>query len=215
MVAVLFDVDGVLIDSLDVHRDVWRTWAEVHGLDSEAVWGATFGRRPEDTMALVAPELDPIVERRALDRLLNSREADIETFPGARGLLARLGSTPWAVVTSGSRDVTMKRFRRLGLPLPVVGVCGEDVQLGKPDPEGYLQACRRLDVAPEDCIAIEDAPTGIAAAGAAGCMVIAVTTTHSREACAEAHEIVEGLEQLELRIAPFLAKHDRSLASED
>jgi hypothetical protein len=80
-------------------------------------------------------------------------------------------------VTSGSRCVTMSRFRRLGLPFPVVAVCGEDVQLGKPDPEGHRQACKRLDVAPADWIVVG--------------------------ACAEAHEIVEGLDQLALRIAPF------------
>src|SRR5579863_4533448 len=82
--AVALDVDGVLIDSAAVHRRVWAAWAEVHGLDPEVVWRETFGRRPEDTVAAVGRGLDPAVERRALDDLLQAHEHHIEAFCGAR-----------------------------------------------------------------------------------------------------------------------------------
>lgn len=204
MKALLLDVDGVVIDSISVHREVWRCWAQSHGLDVEEVWRATFGRRPEDTVALAAPGLDPAVERYALDSLLKSHESAIKTVPGARSLLAKLASTPWALVTSQNRSVTVERFERLGLPVPAVIVCGEDVTHGKPHPECYLQASKELDVRPAECIVIEDAPAGIAAARAAGCRVIAITTTHPPEACAEADEILDDLEQAANRVDRLL-----------
>lgn len=193
MRAVLFDVDGVLIDSLSVHRKVWSQWARARDLDVETVWGATFGRRPEETVESVAPGLDCVQERAYLDRLLERYEGEVVALLGAAVLLDGLGGLPWAIVTSGSRTVTINRFKRLGLPLPQVAVCGEDVQHGKPHPQGYLRASVELGVLPSDCVAVEDAPAGIAAARAAGCHVLAITTTHHAAACEEADEILSDL----------------------
>jgi len=190
---MLFDVDGVLIDSLSVHRKVWSQWARSHDLDVETVWGATFGRRPEDTVESVAPGLDGVQERAYLDRLLERYEGEVVALLGAIVLLDGLGELPWAIVTSGSRTVTINRFKRLGLPLPQVAVCGEDVQHGKPHPEGYLRASAELGVLPADCVVVEDAPAGIAAARAAGCHVLAITTTHHAAACEAADEILADL----------------------
>jgi len=190
---MLFDVDGVLIDSLSVHRKVWSQWARNRDLDVETVWGATFGRRPEDTVASVAPGLHAVQERAYLDRLLERYEGDVVALPGAAVLLDGLGELPWAIVTSGSRTVTINRFKRLGLPLPQVVVCGEDVQHGKPHPEGYLRASAELGVPPADCVVVEDAPAGITAARAAGCHVVAITTTHHAAACEDADEILTDL----------------------
>jgi sugar-phosphatase len=204
VVAIAFDVDGVLIDSASVHRRVWAAWAESHGLDDDVVWRATFGRRPEDTVLGIGHGLDPVAERRALDRLLARHEHRIGALPGAKALLEGLGSTPWAVATSGSRVVTMERFHRLGLPLPPVGVFGEDVEHGKPAPECYLRASEQLGVSPADCIVVEDAPAGIAAGRAAGCWVLAVATTQPRGALAEADEVHENLQDVTGRLMALL-----------
>src|SRR4051794_21070043 len=123
--AVAFDVDGVLIDSVAVHRTVWATWAQRHRLDVDVVWRATFGRRPEDIVVEVGRGLDPTAERRRLDQLLAAHEHGIAALPGARALLEQVGPRPWALATSGSRAVTTERFQRLGLPLPSVCVFGE------------------------------------------------------------------------------------------
>lgn len=131
---------------------------------SEAVWPATFGRRREDTVASVAPGLDGVWERAYLDRLLERYAGEVVALPGAAVLLDGLGVLPWAVVTSGSRTVTIKGFQRLGLPLPRVVVCGEDVQRAKPHPESYLRASAELGVLPADCVVVEDAPAGIGGA---------------------------------------------------
>ncbi|OIV38259.1 phosphatase [Mangrovactinospora gilvigrisea] len=194
--AVLFDVDGVLLDSAAAHRRIWDAWARLRGLDAEDVWRRTFGRRPEDTVREVAPGLDPAAERRVLDGLME-REGD--AFPPMDGAAALLGALPadgWALVTSGSRGPVRERFRRGGLPLPAVQVYGEDVRNAKPHPDAYLLAAARLGAAPERCAVVEDAPAGVAAGRAAGCTVIAVTSTHTRDQLAGADAWVASLPEL-------------------
>ncbi|MEU4833723.1 HAD-IA family hydrolase [Streptosporangium sp. NPDC023615] len=176
--ALLFDVDGVLLDSGATHRRIWNAWSDMRGLDRDRVWSLTHGRRPEDTVRDVAPALDPTAERKVLNDLM-AKEGD--AFPAAEGavtLLGRLARRPWALVTSGSRSPVHRRFRSASLPLPSVQIYGEDVEYSKPHPEGYIKAAELLAVDPADCIVIEDAPHGITAGKAAGCTVVGVTTTH-------------------------------------
>jgi sugar-phosphatase len=206
--AVALDVDGVLIDSAAVHGRVWAAWADHHDLDPEIVWRETFGRRPEDTVAALHCGLDPAAERHALDELLVMHEHEIEAFSGARTLLEALRARPWTVVTSGSRAATYERFRRLGLPLPPAGVFGEDVKRGKPDPECYLRACTQLAITPEDCVVVEDAVPGIAAAHAAGCYVMAIATTHPRELLRDADEVHDTLADVTKRLATLFPLAD-------
>jgi mannitol-1-/sugar-/sorbitol-6-phosphatase len=200
MDAFAFDVDGVLIDSVAVQRRVWPAWARRHGLDVERVWLATFGQRLEDTIAQVAPDMDPAVERPELERMFAAEEDGLRAMKGARALLDGLDGMPWAVVTSQSARDTVARFRRLGLPLPRVRVFGEDVARGKPDPECYRLACRDLGVQPDRCTVLEDAPAGIASARAAGCRVIAVATTHAAADLLEADLVCADLEEVARRL---------------
>jgi sugar-phosphatase len=147
-------------------------------------------------VATVAPRLDAQQERARLDGLLASQEHRVAAMPGADVLLYSLEIRPWAIVTSGSRRVTFDRFRRIGLPVPQVAVCGEDVLLGKPHPEGYLRASTALGIPPAQCVVVEDAPAGIAAGRAAGCLVVALTTTHHPADCRAADEILADLTEL-------------------
>ncbi|MER5640277.1 HAD-IA family hydrolase [Kitasatospora sp. NPDC002227] len=178
--AVLFDVDGVLLDSAPAYRAVWDTWSLSRGLDPDVVWPLTYGRRPKDTVRDVAPELDPAVEYAELLRLLGEDRTGFPAFPGAAGLLGSLDR--WAIVTSGRRDAVHERFALAGLPLPEVQVCEHDVALGKPAPDGYLLAAARLGVDPAACLVVEDAPAGVLAGKAAGCTVLALTTGLPAEA---------------------------------
>jgi sugar-phosphatase len=138
----------------------------------------TYGRRSADTLATIAPELDPQEEGRELDRLVRREIDQVRAIEGAAALLGEL-ALPWAVVTSGTRWFVERALTAAGLPMPPVAVFGEDVEHGKPAPDGYLAAAARLGLPPGECLVVEDAPYGVAAAKAARCPVIAVTTTHA------------------------------------
>ncbi|MHC5263984.1 HAD family hydrolase [Streptomyces sp. UC4497] len=135
--AVLFDVDGVLLDSAAAHQRIWNAWADLRGLDAGVVWQQTFGRRPEDTVRDVAPHLDLATEREVLNALMRREGNAFPPMEGASPLLQALQPAAWAIVTSGSRLPVHERFERAGLPLPDVQVYGEDVLNAKPHPDAY------------------------------------------------------------------------------
>ena len=177
--AIPFDLDGVLIDSMDSVVRHWRQWAERHNLDLTAIMQVAHGRRTIETMRLVAPHLSVEEEAR---RFAAGEAADMEgviAVDGALPLLEPLPADAWAIVTSGTRDVATARLKSLGLPVPVVMVTGEDVVNGKPGPEPYLVAADALGVPAEDCVVVEDSPAGIAAAGAAEMRSVAIVSTHA------------------------------------
>jgi sugar-phosphatase len=185
--AVLFDLDGVLVDSRRCIEGIWRTWAAGKGLDPEPFIRIAHGRRTSETIRTVAPELDVAAEVAALDRLEEIETAGIHPVPGADQLLRTIPATRWAIVTSGSRRVASLRLGVVGLPVPDVFVTSEAVGAGKPAPDGYLAAAGRLGLEPADCVAVEDSPPGIAAARAAGMRVIALLTTHQDRDLAQAN----------------------------
>jgi sugar-phosphatase len=177
MDAVLFDLDGVLLDSTALLTGAWHAWALDQGLDPTDVIAHTHGRRSGDTLGAVAPHLDPDEQLRELDRLVLRDIDRVRAIDGAADLLAGV-RVPWALVTSATRWFAHRCLAAAGLPEPEVAVYGEDVRHGKPHPEPYLRGAARLGVPARRCLVVEDAPHGIAAARAAGCTVVAVTTTH-------------------------------------
>ncbi|MFD9723633.1 HAD-IA family hydrolase [Streptomyces sp. NPDC059072] len=176
---VLFDVDGTLIDALDNQRLVWRTWAERYGLDPDEVYEVALRTRPMETFAQVAPDQDP---RQCLAALHELEDEDVRTgaygaFDGASELLDALRPGTWALVTSNYEHRVRGRFARTGLPVPEVVVDAAAVEEGKPSPVPYLQAAARLGARPEDCLVIEDAPSGVQAGLRAGMTVWGVNTS--------------------------------------
>ena len=166
--AVVFDNDGVLVDSLASVDRAWRRWSIEHGLDPEAVMPTVHGRPSRDTVAaLFAPDLVEGAVRR-IDELEIDDAADVTALPGAAALLASLPVGRWAIVTSATEDLFAARLAAAGLPRPPVVVTADQVTRGKPDPEGYLAAVRRLGVPLGRAAVLEDSATGIAAAVAAG-----------------------------------------------
>jgi sugar-phosphatase len=194
--AVLFDLDGVLVDSRRCIELVWHEWARGHGLDAGAILRVAHGRRTGETVREVAPHLDAAVEAGVLDALEEVEERGIREAPGARDLLAGLSPTQWAVVTSGSPGVARLRLRVGGIPQPPVLITGADVRRGKPDPEGYLRAAAALGHAPATCVVIEDTPAGVGAGKAAGMAVLAVRGTYPDGRLAGADGIVDSLAQV-------------------
>jgi sugar-phosphatase len=174
--AVLFDVDGTLVDVVANQKRVWAAWARGQNLDADRVWSAAVGTRPQETFASVAPDLDPLACREALDEIEDEdvRTGSYAAFDGARELLASLPPGSWGLVTSNYERRVRGRFTRERLPMPEVIIDADAVTRGKPDPEGYLAAAARLGAPPSRCLVVEDGATGIRAGRAAGMTVWAV-----------------------------------------
>ena len=189
--AVLFDLDGTLVDSRACVEKTWRTWCDRHGLDGDLVLQLSPGRQQHATIALAAPHLDPDTEAGWLRQAEENCREGLASVPGAIRLLATLPAERWAVVTSGWRRLAEIRLGAAGLPLPRVLVTADDVAASKPSPDGYLLAAERLGVRPADCLVIEDTPVGIAAGRAAGMRTIAITTTFGSRQLAGDHHIAD------------------------
>jgi sugar-phosphatase len=179
--AVVFDLDGVLVDSTGYVEQQWRRWAVSKGLPVEPFLRVCHGRRALETIRLAAPHLDAEAEVASFAPEEEAGDQVLMPVDGAPRLLQTLPVGSWAVATSGIRAVATDRLRRAGLPIPGVLVCAEDVLRGKPSPDVYLLAAAGLGVVPTQCLVVEDAPAGIEAARAAGMGVVALTTTHRRE----------------------------------
>ena len=175
--AVLFDMDGTLVDSTVFVERLWRNWGSRHGITLEEILALSHGRRTADTIRLVAPHLDALAETRAIEEEEAVSYEGVVALRGARLLLESLLPDEWAVVTSAPHALASQRIQYAGLPAPPFLVGADDVHAGKPDPEGYLKAASLLRVEPWDCVVVEDTPAGILAARAAGMRVLAVGTT--------------------------------------
>ena len=197
--AVLFDLDGVLVDSSAVVERHWRRWASRSGVPFERVAAVVHGRRSFEVIRVVAPHLDAAEEGRRHDAEEGIDTDGLGVFNGADALLREIPPSAWAVVTSGDRLTASTRLRHGGFLWPRVLVTADDVQRGKPAPDCYLLAAERLGVAPASCLVIEDAPAGIEAARAAGMRAVAVVTTHAPVDLGRADAIVRRLSDIHVR----------------
>ncbi len=205
--ALLFDLDGVLVDSTPCVTRVWQAWARRHGLDPDYVVHVAHGQRTIETVRTVAPHLDAERETQAiLHEELNDTDGLI-ALPGTKALLAELPAGRFAIVTSGVRQLAVKRLEAAGLPVPATIVSAANVSRGKPDPEPYAAGARLLGVEPSQCLAFEDAPSGIQSARAAGANVIAILSTYKAGDLQAAALVIPSLAYVQVRI-----KQDGSLS---
>jgi sugar-phosphatase len=174
---VLFDLDGVLIDSTPAVTRVWRLWALEHGFNPEEVVARVHGRPSLTTVREYLPNADHAAENREIERREMQGADGIITLPGARELLQQLPANRWTIATSCTRSLAEVRLRAAGLPIPERIVTSTDVTQGKPDPEPFLTAAAKLGFPASECIVVEDVPAGIRAGKAAGARVIALRTT--------------------------------------
>lgn len=194
--AVLFDLDGVLVDSTAVVVRTWHVWAEKRGFDAERILEFAHGRKAAETIRMISPDLDADFEVGELERAEAANLDGVLEVEGARELLASLPSDGWTVVTSGTRSLAEGRMVHLGLPMPERFVAADDVSNGKPHPEAYLKGAEILNARPEACVVVEDAPSGIRAARAAGMRVVALATTYPAEDLHEADALAPALAKI-------------------
>jgi sugar-phosphatase len=207
--AILFDLDGVLIDSTRSVARQWRQWAIDQKIEPEKVLAVAHGVRSIEVIRLMAPHLDAAKETLALEKREAADLDGVEVMPGAADLLNSVPAGRWCVVTSGTRHLATSRLRLGNLPIPDVLVTADEVTKGKPHPEPYLKGAQMLGFDPKDCLVIEDAPAGIRAAHAGGMNAIAITSTFPPEELKEADAVITALSQIRVR-----ANGDNSLVVE-
>jgi sugar-phosphatase len=178
--AVLFDMDGVLVDSTHAVARVWRKWALERGFDPVKVVRAAHGRPSIDTVRDFLPNADSNAENLEVERQEVEDLEGVIALPGAQALVTSIPAGRWTVVTSATRPLAEVRLRAAGIPIPESLITADDIQHGKPHPEPYQKAAARLGYPASECVVVEDAPAGIRAGKAAGARVIAVPTTSNR-----------------------------------
>jgi mannitol-1-/sugar-/sorbitol-6-phosphatase len=176
---VLFDLDGVLVDSTPAVARVWAGWAREHGFEPDEVVKKAHGRPSIATIRELLPSANHAEEDREVERREIADVEGVVPLPGAKELLQALPLESWAIVTSCTRALAHVRIAAAGLPKPKYLVTASDVRHGKPDPEPYLKGAQMLGVPASDCLVVEDAPAGIRAGKAAAARVLALRTTAS------------------------------------
>src|SRR5207248_329610 len=146
--AVLFDLDGVLVDSTPAVARAWAGWAREHGFEPDEVVKKAHGRPSISTIRELLPHADHAAEDREMERREIADVEGVVPLPGAMELLQALPLERWAIVTSCTKRLAYVRIRAAGLPEPKFIVTSDDITRGKPDPEPYLKGARALSFAP-------------------------------------------------------------------
>jgi mannitol-1-/sugar-/sorbitol-6-phosphatase len=184
----------VLVDSVRVVEQAWRRWAHEQQLDAGELLATVHGRRAQDVVRMFAPHLDPAQQvLRISGYEMADEDNGLTLIPGALECVGLAQRGPWAVVTSGGRELAAQRLAAVGFPAPEVLVTGDDVEHGKPDPEPYLRAAAVLGVPAAECVVVEDSPAGVLAGKRAGMTVLAVATTHPATALTQADQVFSGM----------------------
>jgi sugar-phosphatase len=200
---LLFDMDGVLISSIGSVERCWKRWCEIYDVPDAAAFQVPHGIRAKDIMRMLKPDWDEV---QLADGLLVIEDMEIEdtgdlkVLPGAKALLEKLPVERWAIVTSATRRLLLARLKAAGLPVPARLISGDMVERGKPDPEPYRRGAELLGLLPEECIVVEDAPSGVGAGVAAGSLVLGVLGTHELDKLRQATWIVQSLEGIAVRV---------------
>ncbi len=202
---VIFDMDGVLIDSYEAHFEAWRRMLHNHGLDiTEEQFAATFGQTNADIFAGLFPSL----EKKRYPALGEEKEAFFRQvitrrFPGKAGAsdLVRalhVAGARLAIGSSGPPENVRAVLTRLPAgSLFEATTDGSEIRHGKPHPEVFLKAAAKISLPPERCVVVEDAPVGVDAGKEAGCAVVAVTGTAPRSRLEAADLVVDSLRELD------------------
>jgi sugar-phosphatase len=204
---VLFDMDGILVSSMDSVERSWTKWAELHGVGAEHTIKIMHGRRAIDTIAMLAPHLDPEVELKVIEDLEVEDNEGLSVLPGVLDLLSALtpndGGLPrWTVVTSATERLARVRMAIGGIPIPERLITADFVTRGKPHPEPFLAGAALLGIPPADCVVFEDSASGALAGREAGCTVVATTFSHTVESLDAAHYLVEDLTGMKVTLLP-------------
>lgn len=186
-------MDGILVSSIDAVNRSWTKWAYLRGVDPALARRTAHGCRAIETVARLRPDLDSKAELKVIEEIELADTEGIKVLPGVPALLAALPAGRWIVVTSATERLARVRLAAGGIPVPERIVAADRVTRGKPSPDPYLAGAKLLGFAPGDCVVFEDAPSGVTAGRAAGCIVVATPFSHPIESLAAADYLVGDL----------------------
>jgi sugar-phosphatase len=193
---ILFDMDGVLISSIGSVVRCWKQWAKLYDVPDAENFEVPHGMRAIEIVKALRPDIDPLEGLRVIEDLEIDDTEGLVVLPGVKALLEGLPTERWAIVTSATSRLMLERLKVAGLPVPTRLISADMVEHGKPDPEPYRRGAELLGFKPEDCVVVEDAPSGVGAGVAAGCRVLGVLGTHSASELGAADWVTESLEGL-------------------
>jgi mannitol-1-/sugar-/sorbitol-6-phosphatase len=199
---ILFDMDGILVSSLESVERSWSKWAVLRGVDPVLTCQTAHGRRAIETIAIMRPDLDAELELKVIEEIEVEDNEGLTVLPGVLDLLAALPAERWTVVTSATERLALVRMSAGGVPLPRKLVAADFVTRGKPHPEPFLTGAALLGFAPQECVVFEDSASGAKAGRAAGCTVVATTFSHPVESLDAAHYLVEDLTGMKVTVLP-------------
>lgn len=186
-------MDGVLVRSEGSIERAWTAWARRNRMPPAETIHAAHGRKSIDTVRALRPELDADIENAFIENLEVTDSDGLVSLPGVKELLEKLPAACWTVVTGASRRLAVARLTTGHLPVPPRMITGDDVVVGKPDPAAYEKGAALLGFFPQECLAVEDAPAGVASAKAAGCKVLAVADRKDWPSLSAADYLLESL----------------------
>ena len=193
---LLFDMDGVLVSSIGSVVRCWRQWAAMYNVPNADTYEVPHGMRAIDIIKALRPDIDAQEGLRVIEDLEIEDTSDLKVLPGVKKLLQSLPIERWAIVTSATERLLLGRLAVAGLPVPERLISADMVERGKPHPEPYIRGAGLLGLQPDECIVVEDAPSGVGAGRAAGCRVLGVLGTHVASELHEADWLVDTLEGL-------------------
>jgi sugar-phosphatase len=189
-------MDGVLVSSIGSVRRSWRKWAKMYDVPDADNYEVPHGMRAIEIVKSLRPDINPQVGLDAIEDIEVEDVDDLVTLPGVKSLLESLPADRWAIVTSATKRLTVRRLEVAGLPLPERLITADMVVKGKPDPEPYMRGAALLGFSNTECVVVEDAPSGVGAGKAAGSRVLGVIGTHTIEELAQADWVVPSLQGL-------------------
>ncbi len=200
----LFDMDGVLVSSIGSVRRSWRKWAKMYGLPNWETYEIPHGQRAREIIQGLIPEKDVEEGLRVIEEIEIADTEDLIILPGVRALLESLPKERWAIVTSATGRLVIARLEVAGLPIPTRLISADSVERGKPAPDPYLAGAKVLGIPAEDCLVVEDAPSGLKSGKAAGAKLLGVLGTHALEDLGDAMWVVESMESVRVDVGERL-----------